>query len=79
MNPEENKFLSTELNNIPMSLVNQSHRLIAILLQSPLYKQKKYKIEDLVTIRKKLSSSIDPFTHSIGSIAPIKKLCFVIS
>lgn len=42
-----------------MALVNQSHRLIAILLQSPLYK---LKMEDLVTIRNKLfvSSSMDP-------------------
>lgn len=34
-----------------MSLVNQSYRLIAILLQSTLYKTK---IEDLVTIRNRL-------------------------
>jgi len=43
----------------------------------------KMKIEDLVTIRNKLSIFIHGFlthTHSIGSIDPIKKkLCFVIS
>ena len=61
-----------------MSLVNQSYRLIAILLQSILSK----KIEDLVTIRNTLSIFIHgsfPHTYSIGSIDPIqKKLCFVI-
>lgn len=63
-----------------MSLVNQSYRLIAILLQSILSKKK---IEDLVTIRNTLSIFIHgsfPHTYSIGSIDPIqkKKLCFVI-
>lgn len=37
--------------NRSMPLVNQSYRLIAILLQSTLYKTK---IEDLVTIRNRL-------------------------
>lgn len=66
-----------------MSLVNQSHRLIAILLQSPPYKSK---IEDLVTIRKKkktfISSSMDPLLILIQLEVLIqftKKLCFVIS
>ena len=57
-----------------MSLVNQSYRLIAILLQSTLCKTK---IEDLVTIRKKLSIylSIDPFVilKKIRIIDPIPK------
>jgi len=61
-----------------MSLVNQSHRLIAILLQSPPYKSK---IEDLVTIRKKNFSIFIhgsfTHTHSIGSIDPIHKKNYV--
>ena len=55
-----------------MSLVNQSYRLIAILLQSILSK----KMEDLVTIRNTLFYLypwIFPHTYSIGSIDPIQK------
>lgn len=69
-----------------MSLVNQSYlfRLIAILLQSTLYKPK---IEDLVTIGNRLFFSIFihgslTSTYSIGKVDPIrnsKKFCFVIS
>lgn len=59
-----------------MSLVNQRHCLIAVLLQFPLYK---LKIEDLVTIRNTLFIFIHgsfTHTHSIGSIDPIKKIMF---
>lgn len=59
-----------------MSLVNQSHHLIAILLQFLLLQ-----IEDLVTVRNPLFY-LQPwiFIHNylIGSINPIHKLCFAI-
>jgi hypothetical protein len=59
-----------------MALVKQSHHLIAISLQFPLYKQK---IEDLVTIEIHFFIFVHgPFTHthSIGSFDPIKKIMF---
>ena len=50
-------FHRAETINMLMALVKQSHHLIAISLQFPLYKQK---IEDLVTIEIHfLSSSMD--------------------